>query len=269
MTAKQTAMILCMAPACWFGGGCAALTIGEMDNALPQGKGVLRIGGGFDVPLAREGNDTIATRKQIAVVDKSQRNRFSGKIHLRYGLSDNTDLSLTAWYATLPGFGLRATVKQSFDVSPQLAAAVFGSLHHFFTINEVPYWEITQNTYNRTISGLTMGGVSSLRISKDGVTTDNTFSLGLKFSLNYAHMRKKTTYFADPFSVDPPPPPETKSSRETFYVATPFLGASIGSSQQTTFYLEALFPVTIYDRFESVGPFSYQVSVGMLFRLID
>jgi hypothetical protein len=244
--------------------GCVTLSIGDMENALPQGKGVIRGGIGLDLPLS-DAEDTIATRKKLLIADKSP--RFSGKLSVRYGLTENTDVGITAWYATSPGYGLGGSLKRSFSLSPSMSAAVFGSVHHFFTDNEVPYWEYARSTYNRTFTGITIGGVGSILISRKDVLSNDAFSAGAKLSVNYATIKRETVYYIDPSFGGDPPPPEFVTTHETFYVASPFVGLSIGSLQHTTLSIEAQLPVVAYDDFKLTGRLYGQFSLGMLFRL--
>lgn len=262
---KVAGFFLLLLVFCW--NGCALLTVGELDNALPQGKGVLRIGAGFDAPL-NFGVDSIGTRKHLLVGDKSLKTLFSGKALLRYGLSEDTDVTATIWYGTSPLYGFRGTFKKAYPISPSFQAAYYASLQHFFTVNEIPYWEYAEQKYNRRSTGLTVGGVGSFLLADpEGALTQNTLSIGAKLSINKAMIHVETVYHPYPFFPGPIPPPKTDTDSFFYTVTTPYVSLSLGSQQGFTFYADLQMPIAIYEKMEIGYPLYGHLSMGLMFRL--
>jgi|GEM_PF-4049906 len=247
--------------------GCATIIQSELDDAIPQGKNILSVGVGAAVPIGEQVN-TEAKNKGIVVEDKHS--DLSGKLNVKFGLNENTDLNAAFWYATNPGYGFRIGMKKSVSISPDLKIAFLGSTQYFFTSNEIPYWEYVQTTYNRKILGLTVGGVASYILAKRNdspLETFNSISLGTKFSMNYANIYKEFSniqydYF-DPFTNFEP-----QLITSYFFAVTPYIVLSSRSPNQT-FYLEILSPFVNYDNFKSTSVRYWQISVGVVFKIYN
>lgn len=89
-----------------FFNGCMTLMVGEMDDALPQGKGVLKAGLGFETETVALKNEAVLS-EGITYTDKYL--HPSVKIKLRYGLNNHTDITGTGWYTAGSGIGIAAT----------------------------------------------------------------------------------------------------------------------------------------------------------------
>lgn len=249
--------------------GCATLSIAELDDAIPQGAGNMSVGGGFTVPSARKQENTEARLKRIVIAE--QFTHVSALANIRYGVSDFTDISGTIIGTGYPGFGFRVGIKNSFTVSSTVNIALFGSAYYLFTLNEEPYWEDYRITYNRKYSGLTTGGVVTLKfpridIAKGGYI--NSISVGAKITPNYVDAQ--WTYSDINPNYFPNPGPEFDPRRMTnyFYIVTPYAVLSTRTQKQV-FYLEVQSPYTNYNNFKTKSVQNWQVTAGLMFKIID
>jgi hypothetical protein len=207
--------------------GCGSTFNSECDDAVTQRKGTVRLG--MAAAVVTQSEDAYAKSKRIVVIDKNP--AISGKVFARFGLTDESDLTASFLYATYPGYGFQAAYKKSLTTS-FIKTAVFGSLQYFATNDEVPYWEEWKSTYNRKFSNFTFGGVSSIvdaRGIRPGSEIYALFSIGAKFSVCYADVRRDVVYYPSQFYRDVPPP-VTETTNALYYLATPYLVVSTRNS---------------------------------------